>query len=426
MTDRASKPLDVGSGAVCASFDAETAAWLSLGSPHADHGFVELSAVPRFDEAERGDPGATRRHRERLTDGRFAFLAVHGHPTLTPDCVDPQMPHWRAPGCTVDVATGVDAEIVTQRWSVDREVRLSLQGRLDRPALAEITEIDPPPLTGAKTRITVAGAVAQLDAPELPAQARVEVPGGAWRATEAGAELLIGPGSFEIRASLGGVARAGTPPPPTTDPDPLVARALAYVRGCTALRTAPDERTILTDHRLLPLSWTRDAYYQALLLLAADAPGDRERVADHLRWLWRRCERPDGRWARSHHANGRRKDLAFQADQQLYPIVELTDYWRLTGALPGGVDWTAAVAAAWEAAMGAVDPATGLVASAETAADDPAEAPFIAAPQILLWYTARRLDELDAAGALRASWAAGRAAAVRAAFDAHLRHAGRW
>jgi hypothetical protein len=224
-----------------------------------------------------------------------------------------------------------------------------------------------------------------------------------------------------------GEPRTGRPwPSPAAGLDPLVARALAYVRGCTALSIGPGERAILTDHRLLPLSWTRDAYYQALLLLAADGPGDRERVADHLRWLWRRCERPDARWVRSHHADGRRKDLAFQADQQLYPLVELADYWRLAGSLPDGVDWTDAVAAAWRAVTAAIDPSTGLMASHETAADDPAEAPFIAASQILLWYTAVRLAELDAAGALDASYAHGVAARVRAAFERHLVHDGRW
>lgn len=122
-------------------------------------------------------------------------------------------------------------------------------------------------------------------------------------------------------------------------------------------------------------------------------------MADHLRWLWRRCERPDGRWVRSHHADGRRKDLTFQADQQLYPLVELADYWRRSGVLPSGIAWDVAIAGAWQAALEEVDAASGLMASGESAADDPAVAPFIAASQILLWYAGRRVAELaDAAG----------------------------
>jgi hypothetical protein len=175
---------------------------------------------------------------------------------------------------------------------------------------------------------------------------------------------------------------------------------VAYVRGCTALSTGRDERAIISDHRLLPLSWTRDAYWQALSLLTAGGPSDTDIVADHLRWLWRRCERPDGRWVRSHHANGRRKDLAFQADQQLYPLVELADYWRTADRLPDGVEWEPSVEAAWRAAVAEIDPATGLMATAENAADDPAPAPFLAASQILLWYAARRVGELAERGAL--------------------------
>ena len=62
--------------------------------------------------------------------------------------------------------------------------------------------------------------------------------------------------------------------------------ALRYVTGCTLLRVAPGEACLLTDHRLLPLSWTRDAYYEALLLLAAGGPEHLGIVADHLRWLF--------------------------------------------------------------------------------------------------------------------------------------------
>jgi meiotically up-regulated gene 157 (Mug157) protein len=152
------------------------------------------------------------------------------------------------------------------------------------------------------------------------------------------------------------------------------------------------------------------------------------RVADHLRWLWRRCERPDGRWVRSHHATGRRKDLAFQADQQLYPLVELADYWRLTGSLPDGVDWPASIGTAWTAALEEVDPAVGLIASVENAADDLATAPYIGASQILLWYVARRIADLgtEADLAVDVDGLRSTAVAVRAAFDATFGSGGPW
>jgi hypothetical protein len=131
---------------------------------------------------------------------------------------------------------------------------------------------------------------------------------------------------------------------------------------------------------------------------------------------------------RSHHANGQRKDLAFQADQQLYPMIELADHWRAEGGLPTGVDWNLEVTTAWEAAVAEIDPPTGLMATVENAADDPLAAPFVCSSQILLWYTALRLAELADADVVALDGAHLRAVAdrTRRAFDAHLLVRGRW
>ena len=436
----ATKPLDAGTGRLCASFDVTTAAWLSLGAPHDLHGFVELSAVPPFDERLRGDPAATRRLRQAMTLGAHAFLSVEidgEAPVLEADPSDPARPRWSDAGVTVNVEADAEESVIRQRWSIHGEprqaVQIILRGRLDRPALAEITELEPPVPTDAETTFTIDHEVARIEADGLPAAAMISVRGSrvAWQHTGDG---MIGrlsspsgadANSFTIQASIEplppGVSGAGAGRAGTTI-DRLTHRAMTYIRGCTALRLAVDERVILTDHRILPLSWTRDAYWQALALLAADGPGDRERVADHLRWLWRRCERPDGRWVRSHHANGRRKDLAFQADQQLYPLIELADYWRLTEALPGGVDWSSEVMRAWHATLEQVDPATGLIASAENAADDPAVAPYIAGSQILLWYAASRVAEMATRTGLTIDVRAMQsiADAARTAFETHV------
>jgi hypothetical protein len=424
----ADKPIDVGSGALCASFDPRSAAWLSLGMPHLERGFVELSGLPPFDERHRGDPAATRHHRLAMTDPLHAFLAVEldgSPPDLAADLADADAPSWFAPGVRVTASAAADGGIL-QRWSLGagvREVRFRLRGRLDRPALAEITELDPPSPTGAGTHLAAGGGTVTVSAPALPATVVVRFPGTRLRWARAAAELVgtieAGRDAFTLDIHAEGEVAAAGAPPATTEPDRLTARALAYIRGCTALRIGDGERAILTDHRILPLSWTRDAYWQALALLAADGAGDRERVADHLRWLWRRCERPDGRWVRSHHAHGRRKDLAFQADQQLYPFVELADYWRVVGELPVGVEWPEALDAAWAAALDAVDPAIGLIASAETAADDPATAPFIGASQVLLWYAAERLVEMAAATGIGPAGLAATGQRARDAFMAH-------
>ena len=187
----------------------------------------------------------------------------------------------------------------------------------------------------------------------------------------------------------------------------IAARAERYVRQCTALEVGPGRVAILADHRLLPLSWTRDAYYQALLLLVAPAKSTPRRpgaeiVADHLRWLWLECVRPGGGWARSHHADGRRKDERFQADQQLYPLLELCDYATAVGQLPTlGAGDEAAERGAWSRLVAAVlamldrsSGQDGMLASEENAADDEAGLPYQLSTQILAWYTFRRLAGL--------------------------------
>lgn len=436
MVRRSLKPLDAGTGRVCASFDPASATWLSIGAPHDGHGFIELADHPPFDEADRGDPAATRQHRARLADPAHAFLAVEidgDRPRLEPLTDDPRAPAWRGDGIRVATIVGSDANAIAQAWEVRRgtAVTIRLRGCLDRPALAEITETDPPRPTGARTVRRLDGNAALLEAALLPARAEVTLDGVDATWTDAGADGVIArlarstvhdPLTWVLTVRLEPVVEPVTddPLPASATGDRIVDRALAYVRGCTALRTRSDERTILTDHRLLPLSWTRDGYWQALALLAADGPGDRERVAEHLRWLWRRCDRPQGWWARSHHADGRRKDLAFQADQQLYPMLELADYRDVAGSLPDGVSWPRAVSEAWDAAETRVDDALGLLASGENAADDPAAAPFIGASQILRWRAARLLEAMASDGTLDLDpeTFAAAAQAARTAFDA--------
>src|SRR5215216_3491145 len=219
--------------------------------------------------------------------------------------------------------------------------------------------------------------------------------------------------------------RAGSLPAGLQLPDRLRPRlvrlidgVLGYVLGCTALAVVPGQRCIVTDHRLLQLSWTRDAYHQALLLLAARhlEPRAPVVVAEHLRWLWFRCDRAEG-WMRSHLPNGAIKDRAFQADQQLYPVLELLDYREATGtwpeAPPGHAGWREVVAEVWRALP--IDPELGLVTGEENPADDPASLPCLLSTQILLWHTATRLRAHAGELGLVAQALAEAADAVRAA-----------
>jgi hypothetical protein len=442
------KPIDLGTGVVAASFGFGEPSLLSLSAAHPAHGMVELSGAPPFDEAARGDPHATRAYRALLASDASACCWLEGPDgqrctDASLDATDPALPRWTGhlASARVDAsARALGAQRVELRWRLSgwqepAPPRVRFAGRLALPALAEITETDPPSLTPMQNNALTDGAALSLAAPGLGITARLDVPGASWVADHNGflAPLEVPVAEVAVMVALAGLPAVAAEEPrsaPRTPaaPDRLTARALAYVRGCTTLRVAADERVILTDHRLLPLSWTRDAYYQALLLLAARTDADLAAVADHLRWLWRRCERQDGTWARSHHADGRRKDRGFQADQQLYPALEVCDYWRVTRALPHGLDWTDELAGWWSALRARIDSDIGLLSSVENAADDPAVAPFIGSSQVLLWYTALRLAELADAGAINLDAAELRALATRtrSAFAAHFETGRAW
>jgi hypothetical protein len=204
-------------------------------------------------------------------------------------------------------------------------------------------------------------------------------------------------------------------------------RAASYARSCTALQVSASERCILADHRILPLSWTRDAYWQARLLLSTWARGghdeDVRMVADHLRWLYLRCERPDGRWQRSHDALGRPRDRRFAADEQLYPILEVIDYATATTTLPElppEQQWGPLVADAWAAVESAIDPVSGLIDSEEDAAGDVTPFPYLLSNQLLLWQAATRLATIAEPLGLTRATLLELAARSRAAVDAHF------
>ena len=98
------------------------------------------------------------------------------------------------------------ARRIEQHWRFgDGAARvLRVACRLDRPALAEITEVNPPRPTGAVTRLSVEGSRLVIRASALPAVATVDVSTGRWAVVDGGAELRIGPecGSLEIAVTL--------------------------------------------------------------------------------------------------------------------------------------------------------------------------------------------------------------------------------
>ena len=399
-------PADVGNGIVVASFGVE-GSWLSIGTTDEQLGFVELNGLPRFDESNRSQVAAVRRYRQQMEDPHLAVLSVSG-------------------AIAVDRTAPPGGRTVEQRYvAAAGDVVVRFTGRLDRPAYAEVTDINPLVPLDLVPSIDARGPQLVVGSGRSAVTATIEVrlPPGidvSWTATSATtAALQFDAGDrveLVVACTLGSAPAA--PPRPTgstnIEPSPprwlvippetragvarVAAGAVRYTLDCTALDGGAGTAVILTDHRILPLSWTRDAYYQALAALPA-AP---DTIAAHLRWLWQRCDRPGGLWQRSYQANGMVKDWALQADQQLYPLLELLDYRDATGSWPCDDDPTS-----WGNGSGDCGqrcPATrdsGFLISDENPADDPTGLPHLLSTQILYWHAMRRLavrvDELGLA-----------------------------
>jgi len=207
------KPLDAGTGTVCASFGSG-GRWLALATTHVEHGFIELNALPQFDAAWRTDPQAVRRYRALMTEDRHAFLSCEPSPAQEPISQRAlsrpgQLVHRRnfdgwVHHCTTVAAGGASSIRQHHVLRVSRRGRaaahpaamlLTVSGRLDRPALAEITEVAPVPPTSAQTYLSGDGGRLSVAAPALPAEAVVSArrddQGATWQIGAGAARLMI-------------------------------------------------------------------------------------------------------------------------------------------------------------------------------------------------------------------------------------------
>lgn len=198
-------------------------------------------------------------------------------------------------------------------------------------------------------------------------------------------------------------------------------RGLAYALGCCVV-PAGQGTCFITDHRILPLAWTRDGYFVARAFLDwGNATGQTEvvrLVRGHLEWLFRVADRPHGWWARSYLIGGQRKDEAFQADQQLYPLLELADYAHDTGDLEPVAAYSDGVPGILASLDRRAHDRTGLFATDESPGDDPVPGLYLISTQILAWRTLTRLASLGIGGREIAARAEAIKTAVRREYTA--------
>ncbi|CAH0202182.1 hypothetical protein SRABI83_01931 [Arthrobacter sp. Bi83] len=386
------KPRDAGNGLLAASFTEN--AILAVTRPHPQVGMIEVTGAREFSEDhDRGVEAQVRAYRGHLASDASAALQLFSDTPVTLEA---------------DAYTAGAGLAWTARSAGVLSVRF--RGRLQRPPYAEITDIEPPQPLPQDTVFEIDGPVLALHSAALSARATITAssPAGSvgWVEVAGGFECQAPGGtSTELSLSLelqvdGGLRapRGGTHVVPVTTgnlADRASQAARAYALGCCALDITEDQTCVVTDHRLLPLSWTRDAYFIVLPLLLHGKPGSVEEdvLRRHLNWLFGPA-RSGGSWMRSHLTGGEVKDPGLQADQQLYPVLELVDFRRRFGRWPSTdlTHWQRGIGAAFNDLV--ISPETGLLVSQETPADDPAEYPHNFSTQILFSEVLSRLGEV--------------------------------
>lgn len=407
------KPRDVGNGLLAASYT--QGAILAVTRPHPRLGMIELTGAREFsEEHDRGVETAVRSYRRHLaTDASAAIQLLSDTPV------------------TVEAATSPPGAALAWTARSDGSLSARFRGRLQRPPYAEVTDIAPPPLIPQDTTFELCGPALVVRSIGLKASARITASSPAgdpfWVKKAHGFECAApAPDGSPAELSFvvdfetdGGVrsTRGGTYVVPVMAGDLAVrttAAARAYALGCCALDVAEELTCVITDHRLLPLSWTRDAYFVVLPLLLNGETGSPEEdvLRRHLNWLFGPA-RADGPWMRSHLTGGQVKDPGLQADQQLYPVLELVDFRRRFGRWPSPnlAHWERGIRGAFNDLV--VSPGTGLLVSQENPADDPAEYPHNFSTQILFAEVLHRLADVADELGLDGPGLARRAAEVR-------------
>ncbi|WP_029214472.1 glycoside hydrolase family 125 protein [Kallotenue papyrolyticum] len=474
---RSFKPLDLGNGALAASLLPDGRC-VALGAYHPTHGWVTLSAMPPFPDVQRHAPEAVRAYRARLAAPDAPAMGLRlAAPEAAPQVwlLEGELPHmrWHSAALEVRVTSwplwqdGQPLPAMTQRWLLRNrgdqplvvEVRWAGACALGRAAYTQLTERGAlPPLDDA-VRAQWDGALLELEAPTqnvaavvggLPPAApqraegrgclpleltwRLELPPRATQCFDLSYALATTPVAARdlLRAitpaqrwrSLGIALTAARQRRRALQPvpaplRPLLQRAVAYPATCCAVPVGAG-LCLLTDHMILPLSWTRDAFYVLQALVRAAPTEARDLVRRHLHWLFLIAQRPSGFWGRAYLANGQPKDQVFQLDQQCYPLLELAQYLALGGDEALVAQLRGQVAEVLAAIRAREAPDAPLVGTDETPADDPLALPYHFSSQVLWWYTCRQLDALNRCWRFSAMDLAAHAEAIRRAIWQHF------
>jgi uncharacterized protein len=412
------KPLDVGNGIVSGTLT-PGGRWLSLGITHPIHGRVVLTTTDPF-TGGRSSQSEVRAYRASLADPKrpsFGFDLLDAEPTSVSLLEDSfpsailELPEGRLE-TTAFAPPGRNGAVQVVRIHAKSEIRgptWSTAMRLGRAEYTQLTPGGPLPPAPSQNRASMhqragsgdtiylvhdpfLGACAAIVAPyaEIVAGSSATVVFaialGRERSTTMAeardlarrAEALLGRELSQRRRLWSGLGL-------DSDARHAARRGVAYAIECAASRSS-DAVAVLADHEILPLVWTRDAYYVCRALLAVGPHDQRTAgvVEGFIRWTFEVAERVNGWWPRASLASGMAKDPAFQLDQQLWPLLLIADHARLSADTSLRDRYARACADAIDRLLAARAP-FGLIPTAETPADDPLVQPFHFSSHVLLW-----------------------------------------
>ena len=431
---RSYKPLDVGNGIVSGTVT-PSGRWLSLGIAHPVHGRIELTRMEPF-AGSRFDQSQVRAYRESLADRK--------RPSFGFDVLDAETSSaWLAedsfPSAVVDRAEGRFESIIVApagRSGAVQIVRIKAKAEIRGPTWTSTVRL----ARAEYTQLTAGGALADAHTHNrISMHQRDDWPDSLFliedRALGAAATIAatyaeIGAGTdaaaiLVVALGLDPVATLTEAHELARDAQTLVEqhlterrrlwtglhlgeattqstrRGVSYAIDCAASRTN-DAIALLADHQILPLVWTRDAYYvcRALLAIGPHDPRITTVVDGFIRWTFEAAETVDGWWPRASLASGAIKDPAFQLDQQLWPLLLIADRARLTADGSSRERYAGSCTNVIERLL-AARTAFGLIATAETPADDPLVQPFHFSSHVLLWRVLREFDRPADADAVR-------------------------
>ena len=253
--------------------------------------------------------------------------------------------------------------------------------RLDRAAYTQLTEGGPLSPAPHAPRAGESAGVRWIEDPALAAACAITIAGDA-------VALAFGDDRGSAITEARALARDAAALLEAETATDAGSRPVAWLLDTAACEVAPGQVAILADPEILPLVWTRDAYYvaRALLAIAPLDPRVRSVVDGYVAWQFDRAARVDGWWPRSSLASGQAKDPAFQLDQQLYPLLLAIEHAGLTGDRTVMDRYRARAAAHLDAVLARAD-ASGLIPTTETPADDRLDQPYHFSSHVLLWRT---------------------------------------